>query len=123
MKVISFLYLDKFRLMIEILTHLQLVLFAAINAVLRSTLNIMLYSLLFRTFNKWFGFPIIVSFFCSMYFISEIVSYIKRLWLKNRINNKSRDEIIVLNELSWESPQTRLVKINNLKFYLKFYRK
>jgi hypothetical protein len=109
--------------MIEILTHLQLVLFAAINAVLRSTLNIMLYSLLFRTFNKWFGFPIIVSFFCSMYFISEIVSYIKRLWLKNRINNKSRDEIIVLNELSWESPQTRLVKINNLKFYLKFYRK
>jgi len=109
--------------MIEILIHLQQVLFAAINAVLRSTLNIMLYSLLFRTFNKWFGFHIIISFFCSMYCIPKIVNYIKRLWFMNRIKNKSRDEIIVLNELSWESPQTRLVKINNLKFDLKFYRK
>jgi hypothetical protein len=97
--------------MIEILIHLRQVLFAAINAVSRSILNIVLYSLLFRTFNNWFGFHIIISFFCSIYCISKIVSYFKRLWLMNRIKNKSRDEKIFFDELSWESPQTLAIRL------------
>lgn len=99
--------------MIELFLHIQQVLFAAINAVSRSVLNIMLYSLLSRIFHKWFGFHIVASFFCSMYCISKIVSYVKRLWITNRMKNKTQDEKIIPSELSWESSR-RLVQI---KYY------
>ena len=89
------------------------VLFAAIRTVSRSALNIMLYSVLSRIFNKWFGFNTFISFFCSAYCLSKIVGYFKRLWLNARLNNKKPDDKIVISELSWKSPTTittRLVK-------------
>jgi hypothetical protein len=100
------------------------VLFAAICTVSQAAVNVMLYSLLSRIFNKWFGFHIGISFFCSTYCLSKITSYVKRLWLLRRVKNKKRDDQIFLNELSWESPKTiamRLVKTNiSFKFYFKF---
>ncbi len=96
------MYLDK----LKMLLHLAQVLFAAIKTILRSALNMMLYYLLSRIFNKLFGFHILVSFFCSMYCISKIVGYFKRLWLMNRIKNKKQDEKILFNELSFQSPRT-----------------
>jgi hypothetical protein len=91
------------------------VLFVAIRTISRSALNIMLYSVLSRIFNKWFGFNTLITFFCSAYCLTKIVDYLKRFWLKARLHKKKPDEKIVLSELSWETPTTmdmRLVKTN-----------
>jgi hypothetical protein len=98
------------------LVPLLQVLFAAIRTVSRSALNIMLYSMLSRIFNKWFGFNTVISFFCSAYCLSKIVGYFQRLWQNARLTNKKPDEKIVINELTWESPTTiamRCVKHTN----------
>ena len=77
--------------------------FAAVRTVSRSAVNIMLYSLLSRVFNQWFGFNSIISFFCSAYCLSKIVAYFKRLWLNARLRNKKPDEKLVPSELTWHS--------------------
>ncbi|CAF0792449.1 unnamed protein product [Adineta ricciae] len=79
------------------------VLFAAIRTVSRSAVNIMLYSILSRIFNQWFGFNTLITFFCSAYCLSKIVGYFQRMWLQARLKNKKPDEKILMEDLSWES--------------------
>ncbi len=91
------------------LIHLLQVLFVAICTVSRSALNLTLYSVFTRIFNRWLGLNGFISFFASLYCLSKIVAFFKRSWFNARIKNKKPDEKIVVNELTFESPTT-LVK-------------
>ena len=101
----------------DMLIALFQVLFAAMRTVSRSAVNIMLYSLLSRIFNQWFGFNSLISFVCSAFCLSKIVSYFKRLWLNARLKNKKPNERIVLSELTWQSPTTQSNKSDSISFY------
>ena len=95
------------------------VIFAAIRTVSRSALNIMLYSMLSRIFNTWFGFNTLITFFCSAYCLSKIVNYFQRIWLQTRLKNKKSDEKILMEDLSWESGMNSTEKFeSSWKFLL-----
>lgn len=86
------------------LIPLAYVLFTAIRTVLRSAINIMMYSYISSVFNKWIGLNSFLSFICSAYSISKITKFVNTQFLNARLRNKKPEEKIYLDKMTWNSP-------------------